>query len=377
MPKATRRHRGGFDATSMAEAFAKPGMDPRQWISYGTVDDRTTDEETGEAVDPVTLDSDFGPLIAVTLQPSMLKVHCRIAIPSTGSCGAGESEYSPFVSGDEVLVAIPEGDEMALPAIIGRLNNGIDTFPENVGGQKLTDDGGNFTNRFAFQRRRTPFVQEWASTWMQRIASHGAFILISESGAWTLRDGAGGALQMGPDIFGYTEPATPLSAGGGHALSDPSSTAAPGQVKALFQMDLVGRRFVVQVDDAMFRIDSSKADGGSAGEGFLLLPTSLTVAFGPAINGVFQFTPAEHVATLEAVLALLEIGLGAIGGGFGVPALAAVNVALAAGGAPMGSFAATLATGLPLAAATPKLEATVQGGVQTAPGLGAVFFKTG
>lgn len=350
-----RRTRGDFDASTLAEAMRGPGMDPRQWISYGVVDASAT--EGGETFDPVEFDPDYGPLVNVTLQPSNIPVRCRVAIPSTGACGNGESEYSPFISGDEVLVAIPEGDESAAPAIIGKLNNAIDRFPENVAGQ---DPSGN---KFAFQRRRTPFVQEWANTWMVRVASHGGFILLSESGAWTLRDGAGGALQMGPDIFGFTE--------GGRELTDPNASTPAPTPKALLQLDLTGRRFTLQVDDALFTLNSSQADNGVGGQGMLAVNGEFTLAAG----GV---AAQEHVATVEFVLAALETALTNIAAGGGVPAIAALAPVIAAGGAgwTFGTFAGALATGLPVAGAIPK-PVIPPTGVQVTPGLGAVFFKTG
>lgn len=328
-------------------------MDTRQWVSMGTVDrERVVD---GEKVDPVIFDEDLGPLVNVTLQPSGLPVRCRVAASAAGACGNGEGEYSPFVAADEVVVLIPEGDERADCVIVGRMNNAIDKFPaESVAGQDPT------SNKFAFRRRRTPFVEEFATTWMARVASHGAFFMISESGAVTIRDGSKGALQMGPDIFGFTE---------GNREVGTDDVPAP---TALFQLDLVNRRTTLQIGDAQFMMSASDgtSDGGPPpGDANLSLAGALTMAFG-------NNQPAEHVATTEFVLAILEVALSAIGGGFGVPAVAAVLAAVAAGGAPMGTFAAALATGLPIAASIPKPPAAPLG-VQLAPKLGAVSFRTG
>jgi len=348
-----------FDQATAGDAFAAPGMDTRQWISMGTVDaEKFVD---GEKVDPVVFDDDFGPLVNVTLQPSGLPARCRVAIGATGACGNGESEYSPFVGGDEVVVAVPEGFESTGCVIIGRLNNGLDKFPaESVAGQDPT------RNRFAFRRRRTPFVEEFATTWMTRVASHGGFFLISESGTVTIRDGSKGALQMGPDIFGYVE--------GGREVG---SEATPSPT-ALFQLDLTNRRVILQMDDAQLMLSSSSASASSGdpppGDAALNIPGGLSLAFG-------NNQPAEHVATIEAVVALLETIFTAIsvspvpGPAIGSTALTALNAALAAGGAAITTTAASLATGLPIAAASPKPPPV--GGVQLLPRLGAVSFRTG
>lgn len=347
---AARRRGFSFDASTLAEAFRRPGQDPRQWISYGVVDQRTQDED-GSDVDAVFFDKELGPLVRVTLQPTNIPVVCRVGMQAAGN---GEAEYHPFIAGDEVLVAIPEGNERAAPVIFSRLCNGIDLFPENVAGQDPTK------NTFGFRRRRTPFVEEFASTWMIRVASHGGFALLSEAGTWTLRDGSGGALQMGPDIFGFSE--------GSRTKTDPNVPGIPPPVKALLQYDLTGRRIIFQMDDAQFMLNSSTSDA-QKGNAFLSVPAQLTVALG-------NNKPQEHVATVEFVLATLQVALASIAAGFGFPAIAAVSAAIAAGGAPLGAFAAPLAAGLPIAGARPK-PAVPGIGVQLAPGLGAVFFKTG
>ena len=92
----------GFDHATAGQAFAGPGMDTRQWVSYGQVDQDTQDSRC------VVFDPDLGPLVNVTLQPSGIPVVCRVLAPFAGQ---GESEYFPFISGDEVVVAITQGDE--------------------------------------------------------------------------------------------------------------------------------------------------------------------------------------------------------------------------------------------------------------------------
>ena len=249
-----------LDQRTVGEGLGFPGIDPRQWISYGVVDEEA-----------VTFDDDLGPLVSTTLQPSGYQVTCRLGY---GTAGNGEGEYHPFVPGDEVLVAIPEGNERAGCVIFCRLNNGVDKFPgSSVAGQDPT------TNTFGFRRMRTPWVEEIAGPWLLRQATTGALLSFDTKGVVTLKDGQKAALQMTPDLFGYQS----------------------GDAKFLLQLDLTGKRFTLQVDDAVMTISGSKA---SPAKSAIAIPGSfaITTSGNPA---------AEHVATIEAIANVL-VALGSV-----------------------------------------------------------------
>lgn len=174
-----------MDFATMGEAFARPGMDTRQWISYGTVE--PGEESVIFTDDDGTNPSPIGPIVIVKLVPSDVIVPCRVA----SSCaGVEEGEWAPFVAGDEVLVAVPEGDERAGCVIIGRLNQGIDRFPLRVAGQDVTK------NTFGFKRLRTPYVIETASSFMIRSALTGAGLTIDQTGNMYLVSGDGHRFAM-------------------------------------------------------------------------------------------------------------------------------------------------------------------------------------
>lgn len=249
-----RRKRGRTarpaDARAIGEAISYPGIDPRQWVSYGVVD----------AGEPVAFDPDYGPLVAVTLKPSEVEVTARVAMTIAGN---GEGEFFPFVEGDEVLVALPGGSERADVAIIGRMSNARSKFPAGpVAGQDPS------TNAFAFKRTRTPFVQEAAGPVMLRQASSEAFLSIDEKGTVTIRDGQAAGLQLSPDVFGYQN----------------------GDARFLLQLDLTGGRFTLQVDDALLVLASSSAS-----------PEASTVTV-PGVLAVSTYAnpAAEHALSLEA-----------------------------------------------------------------------------
>jgi hypothetical protein len=353
MPRNLERTYGDFDAATMGEAFARPGMDTRQWVSYGTVDERTTDQTTGETTEPVEFDPDYGPLISVTLQPSGIPCRCRVAAQIAGN---GEGSYHPFIPGDEVIVAIPQGDERAGACIFGRLNNAIDAFPmESVAGQDPTK------NAFGFTRRRTPYVEEFASTWMVRVASHGGFVLISETGAITVRDGFSNCLQMGPDAFSYQDKA------GANML----------------QVDITSGRFTAMVKDAIFTLSSSSASPGTSAIG---VPG--TFALSSLTNPA-----AEHAMSTEATVSYLLTLLTQIAAGFtlippappfpgGAPFAAVLTALIASGLASVTSAAGVLtpAAGSAImakfAAAPQKPPGTPTSG-QLAPGIGSSGFFIG
>lgn len=353
--RMSRRHRGDFDASTIGAALARPGMDTRQWISYGLVDAPVTVD--GEVIDPVQFDEDMGgPLVNVTLHSSGVPVRCRIAAFNSGN---GEGEYVPFVEGDEVVVAIPGGDERADPIIIGRpMGNVRDQFPfESVAGQDPTG------NKFSFRRIRTPRIEEYADSYMVRSASSGAFFLMSQEGNVTIRDGSEGALQMTPDIFGYQ--------------------SADGT--QLIQLDKTNGRITLMVGDAIVNLaDSSNPDDPTSS-----LSTNSSYAVGTLSN-----LPAEHVVSTEALCNLLNqlfiaiaVPFAAIGaapvtgtaaaGIFGTVGTVELVAALAAAAtAPVPGTLASAIVGA-FAAQPPKQTPVTPATGQVAPGVGSKGHLTG
>jgi hypothetical protein len=177
---------GDFDFNFLGEGLAKPGMDPRQWVSFGIVESGTEDA-TAQVVE---FDTELGPLVSVTLQPSGVSVACRVAGQVAGNL---EAEYNPFQAGDEVLVVVPEGDEMAGCTIIGRLSNALDAWPGAVAGQDSTQ------NMFAFRRQTPPYIFEFASSYMVRSGGTGALLSFTQDGVATLNDGNNNFLSMSAD----------------------------------------------------------------------------------------------------------------------------------------------------------------------------------
>jgi len=219
-------------------------------LSFGTVEDE----------EPVEFDPERGPLINVALQPSRVPVRCRVVMRVGG---AGEAEYHPFVAGEEVLVALPNGPRGEC-AIVGKLANGIDLFPTSVAGQDATK------NAFSFERRRTAHLVECEGSWGVWTQPTGAFIGMSKDGVITTRDGARNSLQLSADALAY------LSA----------------DAKHLFQLNVTDGRFQVQTG----------SDGGAmlviGDDGAVMAPGSLTLA--SAGNAAH-----EHALSTEALAGIL------------------------------------------------------------------------
>lgn len=248
-----------FDAATMGQALARPGMDPRQWVSYGIVDADAPGHRCvifkDENGDPLK----SGPLVRVTLQPSGISVVCRVAGLVAGD---GEAEWFPFVAGDEVVVVLPEGSERAPPVIVGRLNNGPDAWPTKVAGMDPQ------ANNFAFRRVRTPYVLEVGPSLMFRSAQTGCAFTFSPDGTVFLASGDKHLLVMTADVVA-------LQTGGQEAMLqlDPAHGTA-----GLY----------------------AKSTSLVLSEGASQLLTGGTLGVGTSGNG-----PLEHATSTEAVVNIL------------------------------------------------------------------------
>lgn len=182
---------GGFDRARFGQSMAGPGMDTRQWVSYGLVEKDSPDARSVRFKDEDGNLFDEGPLVTVTLQPSNITVVCRV---SSQAAGNGDADWAPFLQQDEVLVVIPEGDESAGPVIIGRMNNSIDKWPDKVAGQDATK------NNFAFRRLTSPFILETASSYMVRSATTKANFTIDTKGNIFLSSADSHVLLLNADV---------------------------------------------------------------------------------------------------------------------------------------------------------------------------------
>ena len=299
-----------LDLARLAEGLAFPGIDTRQWVSFGIVDQGT---------EPIEFETGMGPLVSVTLQPSGVPVVCRIANQIAGN---GEGEYYPFVSGDEVIVLIPGGDERAGCTIIGRLNNELDPFPATVAGQDTNK------NNFAFKRSRAPFIHECASDYVVRSAATGAFLSISGDGRVTLANADKAFLTLNPDVVG---------------LQNGSGTC-------LMQVNLQESTVVLE---AMGTKMSLGAD------------SSYLVSQGEFSMTGFGFPAVEHLTTAEAVVNMLAQLIPVLGDAISA-ALPAAIVAPATG-APLGPL-----IGVPIALALRATVATIVQAMLLAAGTGNI-----
>lgn len=323
-----------MDQTTASEAFSRPGIDPRLWVSYGTIDEDTEDVKSIRflADDGTPLPS--GPLATVTLQPSGVTVVCRIA---SFIAGIGEGSWYPFQEKDEVLVVCPEGSTGAGPVIIGRLNQEIDKFPGIVAGQDATK------NTFGFWRMRTPFIIESAASILLRSAKTGSQIAIDPTGQVILNNGDKNNLFISSDVIS-------LSSGDDKTFmqlnfSENRITSVTGDTR----MELSATGPSMMFTTGEFNLGT----GGAAGKGHavtseMLLAWTANLICALSITGAWPLGPYSPAGMfplsapgiLNALFALmvpalgtpLPIGLlGAPGGNLAIlsPALAALKSTIA------------------------------------------------
>lgn len=176
-----------FDQLTAREAFAGSGQDPRQWITHGIVEPDTDDAHSVMFMDSEGNPLPNGILVMVKLVSTGVVVPCRV---TSHAAGEGEAEYSPFGPGDEVLVAVADGDERSGCYILGKMSNGPDVFPQTAAGQDITQ------NNVSFKRIQTPYIFETAASLQFRQASTGASWSIDPTGNILFSDGEGNALVL-------------------------------------------------------------------------------------------------------------------------------------------------------------------------------------
>lgn len=114
----------------MAKAAQRPGIDPRVWLTYGTV------KEIG--IDPA-----HGVFADVALQPDGNVETCYIGTACAGSVEGtiGWGDWEPLEVDDTVLVGIPMGDSAMGPVVITRFWNSGDPPPTQIAdGDEPTKD---------------------------------------------------------------------------------------------------------------------------------------------------------------------------------------------------------------------------------------------
>ncbi len=286
------------------EAASFPGADTRQWISWGIVQD---DPSGGKR--SVRFDDDdgqplpHGVLVDVKLEPCGVIVPCRVLMRTAGG---GEGEWDPIGPGDEVLVAIPEGDERAGCAILGRASNSKDVFPRSVAGQDTTK------NSIVFRRYRSPFILESGTAIQLRNALTGSQLVLDATGGVILGSSDKHSLVM-------TSVGVILGLGDGSASFqlDPEKNTASIQAK--------GTSFLFDGSSSLFQTGGTltfqTAGGGGQGHavtleqvvGLLLnfmngLGTALLACRPPvSLNATILSSPAK----LDAFMSAIVLGAGA------------------------------------------------------------------
>jgi hypothetical protein len=344
-----------MDLATAADAFRRPGADTRQWISYATVD---ADSESNPSVafkDKDGNPSPYGPLVSVTLQPSGVRVRCRVA---GAVAGEQEADWYPFVGGDEVIVLIPEGDERAGCVIVGRLNQELDLFPLVVAGQDSSK------NVFGFRRMRTPFVVETAASYLIRSALTGSQIGIDQEGKVIVNDGDRGSLTIGPESLG-------LASGDGESfvtIFPPDQQVYLGAGSATFLLDAAESKFISQGLLSFATNGASPNQFGVTAEQVVAFVINVLAQL--AFSGSFSAGPLASAAySLNSVTQLAAVV------GPALQALATPTPFLPPGSPspPSGSFALFLASAPPIFGPTGALTAAMSNPLAPIDPTGTIF----
>lgn len=184
----------GFDPSLFKELASGPGVDTRQWVSYGIVAQESGDAHSVRFQNDDGTTPDEQVLVDVTLQPSGIDVVCRVAM---GASGAGEGEHVPLGPGDEVIVLIPEGNERAGCVVVGRLPNKYDVLPTTVAGVDVTQ------NNVAFRRTKVPYILASASGILIAQETAMSQLALNAAGEVLLTDGEGNALGMNASVCSW------------------------------------------------------------------------------------------------------------------------------------------------------------------------------
>lgn len=112
--------RGKLDLARLSNAISRPGIDPRIWVSYGTLLSEPYIE---------TQDGQQDIFVDVLLLPSQQQETARVGAIYAGN---GFGFYCPLHTDDEVLVLAPSGDPDEGLVIAQRLWSPADPPPDDV-----------------------------------------------------------------------------------------------------------------------------------------------------------------------------------------------------------------------------------------------------
>lgn len=116
----------GIDVARVREAIKGAGIDPRYWVSYGSVA-AVGDNGDIDYSDPTVVHiAPDGTYCDVVLHPSQLAVTCRY-VGMQG--GPGVQVISPIHVGDEVLVVLPAGSPSGPPCIVQVMHSNYAKVP--------------------------------------------------------------------------------------------------------------------------------------------------------------------------------------------------------------------------------------------------------
>jgi hypothetical protein len=166
--------RRGPDAARLSALVARPGIDPRVWLTYARVVQLGYDQNEGIFAD-------------VQYLPSGEEDTAFVGTPYAGD---GFGMWAPLAVDDIVLVAVPEGDSNTGPTIIARGWNGADKPHANFKAEEQQDGSDVPADDFVLRARPEKKV-------IVRTSSGGAVVIeVEGDGPCTIRTKGAGEVRI-------------------------------------------------------------------------------------------------------------------------------------------------------------------------------------
>jgi hypothetical protein len=148
----SNRIRQTFDFQKIRDSISAPGIDPRNFIAMGRID-----EETEQDQDVFVWDEDFGWLVDVHLDNGEGPINCRMA---SFAQGGDVIKTSPPRPNTLVVVVFPNGDPNEDAIIIAQLTDVENKAPTEINGDTIVERNATEGSIAAIETHISSFPEE-------------------------------------------------------------------------------------------------------------------------------------------------------------------------------------------------------------------------
>lgn len=178
-----------LDTAKLSAAVSRPGIDPREWVKLGRVDD-------------VAFDPAYGWFADVTWQPSGAQETCMVGLAYATPDGG--ASFCPIPVGSTVVAVIPDGDPNSGPVIVAVLPTKQNPPPATGGTGPVSGDGTQDPTEDVFL-----YVRPGRNVRVRVAGEGGVLIESTGSGDVRLQATGSGKVKLGdtnlqPAVLGQT-----------------------------------------------------------------------------------------------------------------------------------------------------------------------------